>query len=94
MDVPPGDFAHYYISDYVNFSYLEDPYLLHTEQVNASHAIDQETHRSTDGRVLLLFVVSTVLWLSKFKILLFTRSLVILISATECPRSVITFLLL
>jgi hypothetical protein len=59
------DFVPYDIPEGMDFSFPEDPYLLNAE-VDASHATDEETRRSTGGHVLYLFA-SAVLWLAKLQ---------------------------
>ena len=65
MDLPPGDFVPYDVTDDMDFTYPEDPYRLHAD-ADSSHATDLETRRSTGGHVLFLFA-SAVLWLSKLQ---------------------------
>lgn len=63
MDLSPGNFIPYDVTDDMDFSYPEDPYRLHAD-ADSSHATDLETHRSTSGHALFLLAL---LWLSKLQ---------------------------
>ena len=52
--LPPTDFIPYELPEGMDFLFPEDPYLINAE-VDASHATDEDTRRSTGGHVLYLF---------------------------------------
>ena len=63
--LPAGDFVPYDIPDDLDFSFPEDPYLANAD-VDASHATDEETRKSTGGYIVFLFATA-VLWLAKLQ---------------------------
>ena len=72
MSLPKGTFVPYKKPDDAVYSFPDDAYLV-TADVNASHATDMESRRSTGGHIIMIFAAA-VLWLVKLQATLATSS--------------------
>ena len=72
MELAKGTFVPYKIQDKVIYPFLDDPYLV-TADVDASHATDIETRRSTGGHIVMIFG-GAILWASKLQSTMATSS--------------------
>ena len=70
--LPKGTFVPYAIPPNVLYPFPPDPYLV-TADVDASHAADLETRRSTGGHIIMIFAAA-VLWSAKLQATMATSS--------------------
>ena len=71
-NLPRGDFVPIMRPSTISYSFPDDPYLV-TADVDASHATDKESRRSTGGHIIMVFAAA-VLWLAKLQATLATSS--------------------